>query len=126
MKLTADRYDVPVITAYGTDWVAVDGQRHTGSLIVHAAGSVQPWSCSRYEALASEHFAPLADAGAELVIFGSGSRLRFARPEWLTALYARRIGVETMDTAAACRTYNILAGEGRRVVVALLIESPPG
>ncbi len=48
MKLTADRYDVPVITAYGTDWVAVDGQRHTGSLIVNAAGTVQPWACDRY------------------------------------------------------------------------------
>ena len=54
------------------------------------------------------------------------SRLRFARPQWLEALYARRIGVETMDMAAACRTYNILAGEGRRVLVALLIEATPG
>lgn len=126
MKLTADRYDVPVITAYGTDWVAVDGHRHTGSLIVNAAGTVQPWACDRYDALGAEHFAPLADAGAELVLFGSGARLRFARPQWLEALYARRIGVETMDMAAACRTYNILAGEGRRVLVALLIEATPG
>ncbi len=84
------------------------------------------WSPLLKKALGAEHFAPLADAGAELVLFGSGARLRFARPQWLEALYARRIGVETMDMAAACRTYNILAGEGRRVLVALLIEATPG
>ena len=59
----------------------------------------------------------------ELVVFGSGARLRFAPPALLRGLMARRIGVETMDTAAACRTYNILAGEGRRVVAALLLET---
>jgi uncharacterized protein len=59
---------------------------------------------------------------ADLVIFGSGNRLRFPRPEWLKALVEKRMGVETMDTAAACRTYNILAGEGRNVIVALLLE----
>ena len=59
----------------------------------------------------------------ELVVFGSGTRLRFAPPALLRGLMARRIGVETMDTAAACRTYNILAGEGRRVVAALLLET---
>ena len=64
----------------------------------------------------------LAELDPELVIFGSGVRLRFPRPEWLLDLMARRIGVETMDTAAACRTYNILAGEGRNVIVALLLE----
>jgi uncharacterized protein len=56
-----------------------------------------------------------------LVIFGSGERIRFAQPQWLGALYAKRIGVETMDTQAACRTFNFLAGEGRRVVAALLL-----
>jgi uncharacterized protein len=57
----------------------------------------------------------------ELVIFGSGERIRFPKPQWLQTLYARRVGVETMDTHAACRTYNFLAGEGRRVVAALLL-----
>jgi uncharacterized protein len=61
---------------------------------------------------------------AEVVIFGSGSRIRFPQAAWLQPLVARRIGIETMDTAAACRTYNILAYEGRSVAVALLIEQP--
>jgi uncharacterized protein len=60
------------------------------------------------------------------VIFGSGARLRFAPPAWLRALIERRIGVETMDTAAACRTYNVLVSEGRAVVAALLVETAAG
>ena len=63
----------------------------------------------------------LLDLDPELVIFGSGNRIQFPQPQWLEALYAQRIGLETMDTQAACRTYNFLAGEGRRVVAALLL-----
>ena len=59
-----------------------------------------------------------------LVIFGSGARLRFPKPLLLRPLIDRRIGVETMDTAAACRTYNVLLAEGRSVVAALLFEPP--
>jgi len=65
----------------------------------------------------------LARLQPELVVFGSGLRLRFPRPQWLEGLYAQRIGVETMDTQAACRTFNFLVGEGRQVVAALLMES---
>jgi uncharacterized protein len=57
-----------------------------------------------------------------LIIFGSGKRIRFPQPAWLQPLMSKRMGLETMDTGAACRTYNILAGEGRRVVVALILE----
>jgi len=57
----------------------------------------------------------------ELILFGSGERIRFPHPTCLQNLYARRIGVETMDTQAACRTFNFLAGEGRRVIAALLL-----
>jgi len=67
------------------------------------------------------HFDRVAELDADLVIFGSGERLRFPNPALLQALYAKRIGVETMDTHAACRTYNFLASEGRRVVAALLL-----
>ena len=61
---------------------------------------------------------------AELIIFGSGVRNRFPPPAWLQPLMARRLGLETMDTPAACRTYNILASEGRNVVAALILEAP--
>lgn len=126
MKLHADKPDVQTITAYGKDWVAVDGQRHQTSLMLSSRGPLVPWDCSRFDALTGEHFNRLLQLSAdlpELVVFGSGARLRFVRPALLQGLMERRIGVETMDTAAACRTYNILAGEGRRVAVALLLET---
>mgnify|MGYP001163355362 CR=1 FL=1 len=126
MKLHADKLDTQSITAYGEGWIAVNGQRHVGSLVLASGGQLTPWACQRFEDLTAEHFEQLASTmpeAPELVVFGSGARLRFVRPALLQGLMERRIGVETMDTAAACRTYNILAGEGRRVVAALLIES---
>ena len=80
------------------------------------------WNCNRFEDLTAEHFAQLAALAPELVIFGSGQRIRFPQPVWLKPMMAQRVGVETMDTQAACRTYNILAQEGRHVVAALLLE----
>ncbi|MCV0440181.1 MAG: Mth938-like domain-containing protein [Hydrogenophaga sp.] len=124
MKLHADKPDSLAITSYGEGWVAVNGQRHAGSLVLASGGQLHPWGCERFEDLTSAHFEHLAgvmDEAPELVLFGSGSRLRFVRPALLQDLMARRIGVETMDSAAACRTFNILAGEGRRVVLALLM-----
>jgi uncharacterized protein len=73
--------------------------------------------------LSAEHFAMLVDSAPEVVVFGSGERLRFPHPRLTAALTAKRIGVETMDFKAACRTYNILMAEGRKVAAALLIEA---
>jgi uncharacterized protein len=126
MKLHADKPDQISVTAYGDGWIAINGERHTSSLVLGAAGRVSVWEVNRFEALTEQHFAGLVHEGEpapELVILGSGSRLRFVPPGLLRPLIERRIGVETMDTAAACRTFNILAGEGRRVVAVLLIET---
>lgn len=126
MKLHSDKLDIQSVTGYGDDWIAVNGQRHFHSLVLTPKGQLLPWSCTRFELLEASHFDMLIEQPSEppeLVIFGSGNRLRFAPPTLLQGLMARRIGVETMDTAAACRTYNILAGEGRRVVAALLLET---
>lgn len=125
MKLHADAPNQLAITALGEGWIAVNGERHHSSLVLSASRGLRPWPCDRFEALQATHFDELLDApgpAPELVIFGSGARLRFVPPVLLRALLERRIGVETMDTAAACRTYNILAGEGRRVTAALLLE----
>jgi uncharacterized protein len=126
MKLHADKLDFQSITAYGEGWIAVNGQRHTQSLVLASSGQPQPWDCSGFDQLTAAHFDRLLGLSTEppeLVVFGSGARLRFVHPALLSNLIERRIGVETMDTPAACRTYNILAAEGRRVVVALLIEA---
>jgi len=90
-------------------------------VLVPWAGEVQSWPVRDFEELAAEHFAAILALHPELVIFGSGQRLRFPAPALLRTLIDRGIGVETMDTAAACRTYNVLVSEGRSVVAALLV-----
>ncbi|MPN23979.1 hypothetical protein SDC9_171372 [bioreactor metagenome] len=122
MKLHADRFDVQTISGYGPGWVAIDKEEFTRSLIVGSRGERIEWACERFEDLTPAHFAQLADLGAEVVIFGSGEKNRFPPPAWLAPLMSKRIGLESMSTQAACRTYNILAGEGRHVVAALLLE----
>ena len=122
MKFQSDQFGA-AITAYGPGWVAVGSERIERSLLLHSTGERAPWPCARFDELTAEHFAPLAASQPELVVFGSGERLRFPRPAWIRPLVEAGIGIETMDTAAACRTYNILASEGRRVVAALLLES---
>jgi uncharacterized protein len=122
MKLQPDRSLAPTITGHGPGWVAVNGERIQYSVILSSAGLRLAWSATTFEALQAQDFAPLADLGVEVVLFGSGTRIRFPSPAWIAPLAARRIGLETMDTAAACRTYNILAQEGRTVAAALLLE----
>ncbi len=122
MKFQPDLIGSATVSGYGPGWIAVGNERISHSLVLHASGEREDWQCEQFEQLSAEHFARLAQAGPELVVFGSGERLRFPRPEWLRPLVEARIGVETMDTPAACRTYNILAGEGRQVVAAFLVE----
>ena len=127
MKLQPDRLDVQSILGYGPGWVGLarDGvaEKIERSIVIGSGGEKFDWNCTRFEDLTEEHFTQLAATQPELVIFGSGTRIRFAAPAFMRALMQRRIGIETMDTLAACRTYNILAGEGRRVIAALLIET---
>jgi uncharacterized protein len=127
MKLHPDTPHSLAITALGEGWIAVNGERRSTSVVLTAAGEQRDWPCRRAEDLTEAHFQSLiADTASaalpELVVFGSGSRLQFVHPRLMRGLIERGIGVETMDTAAACRTYNILAGEGRRVTAALLLE----
>ena len=126
MKLQPDRIDTLSVTSYGPGWVAIQGEKVTHSVIITSAGAREDWDCQRFEELGPQHFKQLAQLDVELVIFGSGERLRFPKPEWLIAMMDQRIGIETMDTQAACRTYNILAGEGRKVAAAFLIEPVSG
>ncbi|MEO5660983.1 MAG: Mth938-like domain-containing protein [Polaromonas sp.] len=126
MKLQPDRLDVQSILAYGTGWVGLGsnglGEKIDYSIVIGSHGEKFAWNCTSFEQLDAGHFELLATLKPELVIFGSGKRLKFPPPVFLRSLIAQRIGLETMDTLAACRTYNILAGEGRHVIAALLIE----
>jgi uncharacterized protein len=123
MKIHPDIISAPFISSYGKGWVQMAGEQLTRSVVLCSDGRRFDWACTRFEALTAEHFAQLAELKTELVIFGSGERLRFPAPALTRALIECQIGIETMDTQAACRTYNVLAGEGRHVAVALLMES---
>ena len=124
MKLQADRIEGQnAIARHGPGGVLVNGVEHRSSVLVPWRGTVAAWPVADFAGLKEVHFEMLAELKPELVIFGSGSRIRFAHPALLRALIERRIGVETMDTAAACRTYNVLLAEGRSVLAALLFET---
>jgi len=123
MKLQADRMEGQnAIARHSAEGVIVNGTEYRRSVLVPWRGDVVPWAPHDFAQLAESDFAAIAALGPELVVFGSGARIRFPKPAWLQPLMARRIGLETMDTAAACRTYNVLLGEGRPVVAALLFE----
>jgi uncharacterized protein len=124
LKLQPDQSDAQTISGYGPGWVGVGTEKITHNVIIASRGERLPWAAS-FEQLDAADFDVLAQLQVEVVIFGSGSRIRFPKPAWIAPLAARRIGIETMDTAAACRTYNILAQEGRDVAVALLLDTAP-
>lgn len=111
------------ITAYGEDYVVVNQQRFDTSLVVLADQVIEDWGAQRFEDLEPRHFEFLQSLAPEIVLLGTGNQLRFPTPSLSQALWQARIGLEVMDTRAACRTYNILSAEGRRVAAALLIES---
>jgi uncharacterized protein len=124
VKLQAERIEgTNAISRHSAEGVIVNGAEYRHSVIVRWKGDVQPWNVASFEQLGEDHFRVLAQALPEIVIFGSGPRLRFAKPALLRPLIDARVGIETMDTAAACRTYNVLLAEGRSVVAALLFEA---
>lgn len=121
MKLHLSRIEgLNQITGHGPGHVLVNGLRFETGLIVLPDEIMANWAAS-FEDLAVVHFDALAIRAPEIVLLGVGARLRFPSPALYSALIKARIGVEVMDTAAACRTYNILAQEGREVAVALLL-----
>ena len=125
MKFQPDRAEgVNVITRHEPGRVWVGSVGFEGGVVVPWTGTPVVWQARGIEDLGEEYFSALLDMKPALVIFGSGAKIRFPRPEWLRGLVAARVGIETMDTAAACRTYNVLASERRSVVAALLPSAP--
>ena len=108
-------------TGYGEGFVLVNGKRHEASLIV-LPEQLLPWDVPGFDALAESHFTVFAGLNLEVVLLGTGPRQRFPHPRITRALTEARIGLEVMDLQAACRTYNILMAEERRVAAALLLK----
>lgn len=124
MKFQPDLPQGPnVIQRAAATGLTISGVEYKHSVLVPSDAAILTWPVALLSELTAEHVAMILPLRPELVIFGSGEKLRFAHPSVFKDLMAARIGVETMDTAAACRTYNVLAAEGRRVVAALLVHS---
>ncbi len=122
MKLQAERpQGQNAITAYGPGFVTINAQTYKHSLIVGHDRPPADWPPDSIETLCSEHLSGL-ERSCDVVLLGTGARQRFPLRPLLRPLLEKRIGVEVMDTAAACRTYNVLLAEGRAVVAALIIE----
>ena len=120
MKLHPDASNAYAIQSYSEAGVVVNGQCQTGPLLLCSVKGPQKWTAESFEALSQAAFDEILSFTPELVIFGSGKRIRFPAPKLIQGLIHKRIGVETMDNGAACRTFNVLAGEGRHVVLALI------
>ncbi|QBQ54864.1 Mth938-like domain-containing protein [Nitrosococcus wardiae] len=142
MKFSLDeRLDVYTVSAYGLGYVEFsiptyleedaellkeglnpnEGRQKVSQSVVVLPGQLQKWPPASFSELEKSHFQSLLELKPEVVVVGTGERLRFPASYLVEPLLRHQVGVEFMDTAAACRTYNILVGEGRRVIAALLM-----
>lgn len=122
MKLELDTdTGLYTIRSYKPGAIVVNDEILTRSFILMPDQLIREWGPQSFEEVTREHFDEIALLAPELVLFGTGARLQFPSSELTLALLHKNIGLETMATAAACRSYNILMAEGRRVAAALLI-----
>lgn len=118
LEIDANRH---FIRSYGPGWVNVSEREIRQSLIVTPERVVTDWPPSTFADLEEVHFETVARLEPEIVVLGTGSRQHFPHPRLIRPLLLKGIGMEIMDTAAACRTYNVIMLEGRRVAAALLL-----
>jgi uncharacterized protein len=122
MKLhSSSTQQYQTVTGYFDGGVEINKQPFDASLTVMPEVAPRPWPVAAFEDLTEAHFEAIAADAPDVVILGTGERQRFVHPRLIAPLSARRIGVECMDNQAACRTYNILMGEGRKVTLALIL-----
>jgi uncharacterized protein len=110
-----------VVTGLGPGWVRIGATEYRENLVLTPEAVTPGFAPAGFEALAAADFAPLVATRPDVVLLGTGRVIRFPAPQVTRLLAASQIGLEVMDTPAACRTYNILAAEGRRVVAALIL-----
>lgn len=111
-----------VVTAYASDYIAVSGRVLSRSLLLLPDRLDEQWGPDVFADLKVFHLEQLATMTCDVVLLGTGRRQRFPAPELMRPLVEAGRGFEIMDTAAACRTYNLLVGEGRLPLAALILE----
>lgn len=110
-----------VIRAYAEGLVTINDHYIRQSVIVTPERLITDWPPQQFDELASSHFQALVELNPEIVLLGTGKHQQFPSPRLTQPLLSRGVGLEIMDTGAACRTYNIIMAEGRRVAAALLM-----
>ncbi|SMC32042.1 Mth938-like domain-containing protein [Polynucleobacter kasalickyi] len=126
MKLQPDPLSaLNTVTRIEDSYIEINTVRYESSILVMPEGAITPWNITNFNLLERSHFELITELRPELVILGSGLKHRFVSPNLMQDLYKAKIGFEAMTTQAACRTYNILMGEGRLVLGAFLIETTP-
>ena len=122
MKLhstTTQQYQT--VTSYDENGIEINLIPYNYSLVVLPETEPVAWPVTSFDALTAENFEQINATAPDVVILGTGATQRFAHPRLTSSLTSRRIGVECMDNQAACRTYNILMAEGRKVALALIL-----
>ena len=123
MKLQSDPHSgANTITGYGDGYVEINQTPYAHAVLLSSDGAISEWPVQSFEGLEASHFTQMVDLKPELILIGTGNKQRFPKPELLKSLILAKIGFEIMDSQAACRTYNILVGEGRQVLLALIVE----
>lgn len=124
MKLHPDPLTtLNTVTAYGPGFIEINSVRYTTSVRLTPDQPASEWNVADFNALRAEDFEAVLADRPEVVLLGTGARQRFPHPKLSAALARAHVGFEVMDTQAACRTYNILVAEGRRVLALLLLDS---
>ncbi|MEY4523144.1 MAG: hypothetical protein RIR27_220 [Pseudomonadota bacterium] len=124
MKLQSDPHSgANTITGYGDGYIEINKIPYSHAVLLSSDGEILEWAVKSFEELSSSDFAQMTSLKPELIIIGTGKRQRFPKPELLKTLIEAKLGFEIMDSQAACRTYNILVGEGRQVLLALIVEA---
>jgi uncharacterized protein len=114
---------INLIRRYGADYIAIGEQEIRSSCLI-TANSIEPWIPRSVEELRAEHLAALFALAPEVVVLSTGAKQLFPRAALRAEFATRRIGLEVMEIGAACRTYNVLVGEERRVLAAILLPGP--
>jgi uncharacterized protein len=112
---------VNLVRGYGAGQLRIGERIHVTSVIVTAATVIEGWRPATVQDITAADLEPLLGLAPEVVLLGTGARQQFPDPAVLRILYEQRIGVEVMDTSAACRTFNVLVAEGRPVAAALIV-----
>jgi uncharacterized protein len=122
MDLTLDSSNSKyIIRAYEAGKILINEKTFTQSIIVTPNQLIHPWQPQKITELSENHLQAILNLKPQTVLLGTGASWQIIKPDLLVPFYQARIGIEIMDTAAACRTFNVLASEDRNVAAALLI-----